>query len=152
LDFENAAVTEWNEAASGRHYPEADEALARLRSAYEQVDAHTGAQKTVRATSFSNLDNLSQARTQRVLQARTDIGPPFSLWAVIFLTSGLLLGCAIIYGVEKAATHYTMVAILGVLVAAELFLVLELSHPFIGEIATSPEPLREVIRVLESNP
>jgi hypothetical protein len=106
----------------------------------------------VLGTSFANLDSLSQARTQRVLQARTDIGPPWSLWAVIFVTSALLLGCAIIYGVEKSATHYTMVAILGVLVGAQLFLVLELSHPFIGEIGTSPEPLREVIRVLESNP
>ena len=87
-----------------------------------------------------------------MLQARTDIGPPWSLWAVIFLTSALLLGCAIIYGVEKPTTHYTMVAILGVLVGAQLFLVLELSHPFVGEIGTSPEPLREVVRVLEANP
>ena len=151
-DYEHAAVTEWNEAASGRHYPEADQALARLRSTYEQVEPRGRAQGTVLGQSFSNLDNLSQARTQRVLQARTDIGPPWSLWAVIFLTSALLLGCSIIYGVERPATHYTMVAILGVLVGAELFLVLELSHPFIGEIATSPEPLREVIRVLDSTP
>jgi hypothetical protein len=150
-DFEHAALTEWNEAASGRQYPQADDALTRLRSAYENVQTRNRAQETVLGTSFANLDSLSQARTQRVLQARTDIGPPWSLWAVIFLTSALLLGCAIIYGVEKSATHYTMVAILGVLVGAQLFLVLELSHPFIGEIGTSPEPLREVIRVLESN-
>jgi hypothetical protein len=41
-----------------------------------------------------------------------------------------------------------MVAILGVLVGANLYLVLELSHPFIGEIGTSSEPLRQVIRQL----
>ncbi len=149
-NYEHAAVTEWDEAAQGRSFPEADKALAVLRSDYERVQPHGGAQETVLGQSFANLDSLSQARTQRVLQARTDIGPPWSLWAVIFLTSALLLGCAIIYGVEKPATHYTMVAILGVLVGAELFLVLELSHPFIGEVATSPEPLRQVIRVLEA--
>jgi hypothetical protein len=49
------------------------------------------------------------------------------LWAVIFLTSGLLVGCAIVYGVEKPAMHYIMVATVGVLVAANLFLVLEVS-------------------------
>jgi hypothetical protein len=74
---------------------------------------------TFLGTSFTNLDKISQARTERVLQARTDIGPPWSLWAVIFLTSGLVLGCAIIYGVEKPAMHYPMVATVGVLVAAE---------------------------------
>jgi hypothetical protein len=67
---------------------------------------------------------------------------------VIFLTSGLVLGCVIIYGVEKPGIHYPMVATVGALVAANLFLVLQLSHPYIGEIGTSPEPLREVIRVL----
>ncbi|WP_369803982.1 hypothetical protein [Mycobacterium sp. 1274761.0] len=61
------------------------------------------------------------------------------------------LACAVIYGVEKRATHFTMVAILGVLVGTILFLVMMLSHPFIGEIATSPEPLREVTRVLSTN-
>ena len=152
LEFERDAVIEWDEAASGRHYPQADEAMARLRSAYENVQTHNRAQEYVLSRSFTNLDSLSQARTERVLQARIDVGPPWSLWAVIFLTSALLLGCAIIYGVDKPATHYTMVAILGVLVAAELFLVLELSHPFLGEIGTSVEPLREVVRVLEATP
>ena len=152
LEYEQAAVTEWTEVANGRSYPEADKALSRLSSAYDQVQASTDAQKARLAASYSNLGKLSQARAERVMQARTDIGPPWSLWAVIFLTSGLLLGGAIIYGVEKPATHYTMVAILGVLVAAQLFLVLELSHPFIGEIATSPQPLHEVIQVLTSNP
>ena len=41
-----------------------------------------------------------------------------------------------------------MVATVGVLVAANLFLVLELAHPFVGELGTSPEPLRDVIEVL----
>jgi hypothetical protein len=74
------------------------------------------------------------------------------LWAVIFLTSGLLLGCAIVYGIEKPAMHYTIVATVGVLVAANLFLVLELSAPYIGKIATSPEPLRDAIQSLSSPP
>lgn len=152
LEYEQAAVAEWTEVANGRSYPDADKALSRLNSAYDQVKATTDAQKARLAASYSNLDKLGQARAERVMQARTDIGPPWSLWAVIFLTSGLLLGGAIIYGVEKPAMHYTMVAILGVLVGAQLFLVLELSHPFIGEIATSPQPLHEVIDVLTSNP
>jgi hypothetical protein len=152
LEYEKAALTEWDESANSRSYPAADQALKGLRSAYDQVQARTDLQKTMLANSFTDLDNLSQLRTQRVLQARTDVGPPWSLWAVIFLTGGLLLGCAIIYGVEKPSTHFTMVAILGVLVGTILFLVMMLSHPFIGEIATSPEPLREVIRVLSENP
>jgi Protein of unknown function (DUF4239) len=148
LAYQQAALVEWTQVAQGGSHPDADDALTRLYVAYEEVDAHTDAQKTLLATSFSNLDSLSQARTQRLLQARTDVGPPWSLWAVIWLTSGLLLACAIVYDVAKPATHYAMVMILGVLVAVNLFLVTELSHPFIGEIGTSSEPLHEVVRQL----
>jgi hypothetical protein len=49
---------------------------------------------------------------------------------------------------KNPARHYAMIAIVGVLIASNLFLVLQLSHPYVGEIATSPEPLREVIRIL----
>ena len=152
LDYERAAVTEWHLSASGQSFPEADKALQRLHTAYEQAQPHTDTQKTFLATSFNNLDKISQARTERVLQARTDVGPPWSLWAIILLTSGLVLGCTIVYGVERPKMHRAMVATVGVLVAANLFLVLQLANPFIGQIATSPEPLHEVIRVLTQPP
>ena len=119
--------------------------------------ATTNTQKTLLATSFSNLDKISQARTIRRLTAREDagrtgdgfadgggfgfqgfaglgvaegaalVGPPHpagaallvgplaalplatplghEIWAVIFLTSSLVLGTVIIYGVEKPILH-----------------------------------------------
>jgi hypothetical protein len=152
LQYEQAALTEWDVAANGGSYPPAERALTGVRSAYEQVRARTDLQKTMLTSSFADLDSLSEARTQRVLQARTDVGPPWSLWAVMLVTAALLLGCAIIYGVEKPATHFAMVTILGVLVGTILFLVMMLSHPFIGEIATSPEPLHDVVRILSPPP
>ena len=152
LEYERAAIAEWPIAANGVSFPEADNALKRLYTAYEEVQPRTDTQKTFLATSFTNLDKISQARIERVLQARTDTGPPWSLWAVILLTSGLLMGWAIVYGVDTPAMHYTMVATLGVLVAAILFLVLELSYPFVGKTATSPEPLRDAIQILSSPP
>ncbi|BBX70284.1 bestrophin-like domain [Mycolicibacterium psychrotolerans] len=152
LEYEQAAITEWDESNEGRTYPEADQALNRLYGAYESVQPRTDAQKTLLGTSFSNLNDLSKARTERVLQSRTDTGPPWSLWAVIFVTSGLLLGCAIIYGVEKPANHYAMVAIIGTLVGAQLFLVTELSHPYVGAVSTVPDPLQQVIHMLEAEP
>lgn len=148
LEYVRAAEAEWPVVANGPSSPEAGHALERLRRAYTEVQTHNDAQKSFLATSFANLDKFSQARTQRIIQARTGGGPPWSLWVVIFLTSVMLLGCTIIIGDPKPTTHYPMVAAVGVLVAAQLFLILQLSHPYVGEIATSPEPLHEVIEVL----
>jgi hypothetical protein len=48
--------------------------------------------------------------------------------------------------------HYPMVAIVGMLVAANLFLVLELSHPFAGDVSATPVALQKVIEVLTQPP
>ena len=152
LDYERAAEAEWPRAARGESLPAADQALDLLSQAYQGIAPRTDTQKSFLATSLSNLDKLSKARTERIIEGATDAGPTWPLWAVIFLTSGLVLGCAIAYGVEKPVMHYPMVAIVGVLVAANLFLVLELSHPFIGDIATSPVALQMVVEALDPVP
>jgi hypothetical protein len=147
LTYEQAAIAEWSQAEN-RRSPDADTALARLYKAYDGIAAKTGTQKTLLSTSFSNLDKISQARTVRLLTAREDAGLPWSLWAVIFLTSALVLGTVIIYGVEKPILHYPMVAIVAVIVATNLSLILQLAHPYVGEISTSSDPLQEVVAVL----
>ena len=133
---------------AGKSLPEADRASEQLSRAYQDVVPGTDAQKSFLSTSLANLDTLSQARTERIILGATDVGPTWPLWAVIFLTSGLVLGCAITYGVAKPAMHYPMVAIVGVLVAANLFLVLELSHPFGGDVSATSAALQKVIEVL----
>ena len=84
----------------------------------------------------------------RLLTAREDAGLPWPFWTVIFLTSSLVFGTVIIYGVEKPILHYPMVAIVAVIVATNLFLVVELSHPYVGAVSTTSDPLQEVVAVL----
>lgn len=150
LGYEQAAIAEWTHANDARS-AEADRALSEVYTAYRQIQATTDNQKTSLATSFSNLDAMSQARTARILTARADVGPPWPLWAVIFLTSAMVLGTVIIYGVDKPRQHYPMVAIVGTIIAMNLFLILQLSHPYVGEIATSSDPLHEVVRELTAS-
>jgi hypothetical protein len=152
LDYERAAVTEWPLAADGRSYPAAAEALQHLRTAYGEVQPRSDTQKTFLATSFDSLNTISQARTDRMIRARTDSGMPVSMWIVFFLLTGLVLGCVIVHGVEKPLIHFALVVTVGVLLATDLFLVLDLSHPYIGDIATSPESLDAAIQVLSAAP
>ncbi len=75
LTYEHAAIAEWPHAGNSRS-PDADTALARVYQAYDRVAATTRTQKTLLATSFSNLDKISEARTVRILTAREDAGLP----------------------------------------------------------------------------
>lgn len=146
-DYTDAAIAEWGR---GERSPDTDAALARLYTTYEQLNPVSDPDRTMVASAYANLDQLGQARTVRLLTDREDTGPPWPLWVVIFLTSALVLGTAIIYGVEKPRMHHPMVVIVGLIVAANLFLIMELSHPYAGTIGTTSDPLREVLRVLDA--
>ncbi|GAA5612899.1 hypothetical protein Spla01_04066 [Streptomyces platensis] len=150
LEYGRAASAEWTDAATGRARPGAETALNRLYGAYEAVRPRDDTQRAFLATSLASLRELSKARTERLLEARSNVGPPLSLWLVIFLTSGLVLGFSVVFGCRQARMHYGMVGAVSVLVAANLFLVVELGYPFLGEFATSPEPLRAVVEVLST--
>jgi hypothetical protein len=149
LEYARSAVAEWPEAANGRTMPAAENALTQLYTTYENIEPRDDKQRIFLTSSLDSLKQMSLARTQRLLTARTNTGPPLSLWGVIFLTSGLVLAFSVGFSEKRAHLHYAMVTAASVLVAANLFLVTELSHPFLGEIGTSPEPLRAVILVLE---
>lgn len=148
LVYEKAAIAEWPQAVAGRSAT-ADAALADVYRVYEQIRPDTEVQKAFLSTSLSNLDTVSQGRTERTSEARTDTGPSWPLWVVFYLTSAMVLGTVIIYGVQKPLMHYVMVATVGTLVAVNFFLVVQLSHPFIGDLGTSPEPLQEVVTVIQ---
>mgnify|MGYP002136342357 FL=1 len=149
--YTNAAIAEWDQEGN-RRAPTADAALAQLYATYDQVKAVTDRQNSLVASAYANLDKLGQARTVRLLTDQQDQGPPWPLWTVIFLTSALVLGTAISYGVEKPHLHLPMVAVVGLVVAANLFLIMELAHPYTGEIATTSDSLRETLRVLDTHP
>lgn len=150
MEYGRAAAAEWPHAARGNTTPEAENALNRLHSTYENIKPRSDTQRAFLASSLASLRELDLARTGRLLEARSNVGPPLSLWMVIFLTTGLVLGFSVVFGSEQAQMHYGMVGAVSVLVAANLFLVTELSYPFLGEFSTSPEPLNAVVNVLSS--
>ena len=149
VDFENAALMEWPLAASGQSYPEADSALRRLYTAYTQSS---------RRTRFKRQSSvlLSQTSTRSARREQNGCFRPAP-------TLGRHGRCG---RSSSSPAHWSSDAqsstasrippcttpwLEALLVATNLFLVLELSHPFVGEMATSPEPLRQAVSIAASN-
>lgn len=129
LAYVRAAEAEWSLADRGQRLPEADNALAALIQTYREAGSRVDRPELIPlGQAFDNLEQLSQSRTDRILEGEVNDGPSWSLWAVIFLTSGLVIGCTIIFGVASRAMHYSVVAIVAAMVATNLFLVLVLAH------------------------
>jgi hypothetical protein len=129
LDYVRAAEAEWPLADKGQSLPEADNALAALIQTFREAGSRVDRPELIPlANTFHNLEQLSRSRTDRLLEGEVNDGPSWSLWAVIILTSGLVIGCTIIYGVASRVMHFSVVAIVAAMVATNLFLVLVLAH------------------------
>lgn len=149
MEYEQAALAEWPQAANGRPTPEAETALAGLYSAVQNVKPGDDRQRVVLMSALRALKELSDARTERLLSADAGFSPPLALWAVIFLSSGLVLAFAVAFGAKQQRWHYAVVTAVSVLVAANLFLVIELAYPYLGVFAPTPEPLHAVIKMVQ---
>lgn len=147
LAYEKSVISEWNDLGGSR-LPETDAALRNLYESYEQVNATSDVQRALLTNSLANVDALSQARTVRLLTASEDQGLGWALWGVVLLISGLVVGTAILYGVEHPAMHYWMVAIVGLIVAANLFIIVELAYPYVGAMSAEPDAYEEAIQLL----
>jgi len=99
----------WPVAARGGSSAQADQALQqRLYRSVQDVAPRTDIHKTFLTTAVGNLEKISQGRTERLIQADVNAGPGWPLWAVIVLTSGMVLGSAIAFGVENPRMHYVV--------------------------------------------
>ena len=94
--------------AALRRLPEAHSLALRLRDSgapddviceyFREIQPRNETQQKFLVVSLNNLDKMSAERTERVTVARTDTGPPWSLWVVQFITSAMVLGYAIVFG------------------------------------------------------
>ena len=139
-EYEQTARAEWPLASRGKFSADADRALKQLYTTVREIQPETDAQKTFLSTTVSNLEAMSEGRTERLSQAKTHQGISWPLWLVVGLTSSLVVAAAVTYGVESARLHHTVVITVSGLVAVILFLVLDLSFPYLGDIATPPPP------------
>jgi hypothetical protein len=136
------ASAEWDAMGGGRREAraaEADRALDGLFAAVRQAPAGTPAQAAFLDQALTRLNDLAEARDERLHHAGESI--PGVLWVAILAGSAITLGFCLLFGLEDARLHYLMVAGVAGIIAVNLFLVLVLDHPFAGQVAVTPEAM-----------
>lgn len=84
------------------------------------------------ADGLARLDHLADLRAAR--RTNTQSGMPGFLWAVMLVGGVVTVGFSLFFGSPNPRSHRAMTAILGATLALVLFAVLEMDHPYEGEI------------------
>jgi hypothetical protein len=104
---------------------------------------NTTGQQTAQREIVTALEQALEARRQRILISRAEVGLP--KWACLFLQAVcIFLTIALVQCDNRLASAITL-AIFATGVAASVLLVLAYDRPFIGQVSIEPAPLLEVL-------
>jgi len=97
--------------------------------------------------SVDQLATISQARSQRFVFYEDDL--PSVVWFVIYLGCIITIGFSYFFGSNVFRAQVVMCATFSTLLGVTILAILELAHPYQGEVVISDEPFRYAIARME---
>lgn len=93
---------------------------------------------------MTDINKLEQYRFERNEIARNASLPPI-LWNVLLLGAIATLFYSTLFGTKHSVPHAIMVSLLATIIAATLFIILEMDRPFMGEISAKAEGFHHLL-------
>lgn len=136
-----AASSEWLAIQDGGSSPEGRTAMQNLNQAVFEVPSQRSvAIANSQDTMMYYLGELEIARGDRVFFAEDE--DPVFVWALLALGGLITVGLSATLHIRSRVTHLQLVGSLSAIIAASLFTVYALSHPFTGPFPVEATPLQ----------
>ncbi len=134
---------EWVAMAQGASSPPAAQVIEDLGRHLLTLDPAAGREETVYGEILARFNELSDARSRRLLSSRTRL--PKLLWALLIVGSIITVGLMYLFGVESLMVHAVLTAAMAGSVGFVLYLILDMDNPFWGDWRIRPDPIRRVL-------
>jgi hypothetical protein len=123
---------EWPALADGVGSPETSKAINQMFDVYNPMEpaAHWSDQYS---RSIDDLGEVVKLRNQRIDHAKESLPPIY--WFLLFAGGAVTLLYVALAYVENKAMHALAVALMAVMLGLVIFLLLEVNHPFRGQVA-----------------
>jgi len=131
---------EWTSLAAGRPSERAGKALEEIWPALEGFEPQTRREEVLYGEVLARFNDLSDARTHRLHCSCLRLPP--SLWALLVINGGLVIGSMWLFGLESFCAQALMTIALAGSIAFILYLIADLDNPFWGAWQVTPEAFR----------
>lgn len=134
---------EWHQLSHGHESQPARTLYDRIYSVYGRVSPRNARERALYAQSLVLLDQLSIQRRLRIHASHTEL--PGVFWFVLIAGAIFTIGFSMLFYMEHAVVQGIMTAALTALIAAMLFLVFVINHPFAGTFQVAPQEFRQAL-------
>ena len=145
--YAGAVVThDWPAMQAGQTSMGSEAAFQRLARAFLDAEGQTAAQQVLKQTAGEWVAQVAKARIERLsVMSRTLSG---LIWALVLTVSVATISFQWFFGGGHVALHYTMGAVIALIVGAVLLVSLKLAFPFVGNPALlTPRPFLSLMEV-----
>jgi hypothetical protein len=122
-------------------------AMARLLTAFYQLDEKSIPNRELYAETLKRLNNLAEYRRLRIFAGNDTV--PLAVWFVLLVGAAFAVSYTCFFGMKNIKAQYLITTTLTVTITLILFLIYVLDHPFTGTSKVSAEPLKEVTAVMQ---
>jgi hypothetical protein len=138
---------EWEAMARGEMSPRAQGTMDDLWRLYATIEPRTPGQSAIYAESLARLGQLSDDRRLRLHAGRDAI--PRVLWMLLWFGGLITVPFTYFFGVRSFRSQALMTAALTGMIAAILFLIAALDHPFRGDARVTPDAFQFILKRME---
>ena len=140
---EMVVTTEWPRMAGGESPADGMHLLDRIAATLRTHVAADRGEEVYLATVVDRLNQLYDARRERVLAARQGLEP--FVWTVLLLGTGIVLGFSFLFGPRTRAVHRLLCSLLSLSIALVFVLIVAADRPFHGRSRIAPEPFELIV-------
>lgn len=140
---------EWPMMEDGRASPHAWALMDQIRESIQNFEPSTSAEQVLYDQGLTQVHQLADARTLRLLDANTYV--PTILWVILVTGGTITIGFTYLFGLRKTWPHGLMVAALSVVIASALFTIYALEYPFAGAPRVTPDALELDLKRFEGS-
>lgn len=135
---------DWPLLDEDKRNPETRQILLDLWKVYVNMDSlDTKKEKLYYSESISRLDEITEYRRLRILSGQNHI--PVVIWTVILIGALTSVGFSLFFGTRNVKVQAAMTSLFALTNAVIIVLILNLDHPFTGDIKITPDPYKEVL-------
>ena len=138
---------EWPMMRGGQTSPRAADLADELRESIQDFDPRTEAGQELRAAGLTQLDDLDETRSLRLLEVRE--GLPYIVWVVLTVGGVITVSYTYLFGLETPWLHMLAVAALTVVITLIIYTVGVLDYPFDGRLQVGPDAFEQVLGSIE---
>ncbi len=127
--------------------PTTEQAMNMLRNEIQHISPQNLQEQILYTKILNDLENLSKLRQERLADMESCL--PGIVWAALIVGAIVSIMFSILLGAEKLWIHSLAISMLAVILATAFYLIIELDHPFMGELSAKPTSYIKMLQTIE---